>query len=321
MSFVAAIAKVKAAVATKDLAPHLTHFLVKQGEIIATDGEIFAGAPFPDARTYLVPAKEFEKVITRLGDAAEIALEENSIVISVKRYRSRVKTLADHTQYTYLHPEGTMVKPPKGFVGILRRLRPFISDNATRRFAMAYRLRASNVTVTNNVVMARCDFAAKTKFNHLVPVWAIDNVLSRKEVELTSLQYTDKSFSFIFDDDSWLRTPLIDDAFPDDALDGVMKTAGTAKWEVTKDWREVYATVSDLSEETIRLLPDKITGGMGHQDTQGDVKTPVKDQTAWAPKFLTPVINLATHFDPALYPKPCPWHGREIKGVVMGKTT
>lgn len=322
MSYLAALAKVKEVVAKKALVPHLTYYLVKDGEIIATDGQVTAGAPFPQDRTFMVPAVEFDKVLNKLGDTAEINIEEGAILVTKGRYRSRINTLKDIDVFTFARPEGKMTKPPKDFVRSLRRLRPFVSDNATRVFAMAYRLRAGDMTVTNNISVARILLpACKIAFDHNIPVWAVDKVLGRGSGDLTAIQFTTTSFSFIFDDDSWLRTPLIDEKFPDETLDNLLSATPEASVELTAEWREVCGTVASLCDSTLRILPDKITGGRGQAGTEGDIESEVKALTAWDLKTLEFVLGLATHFDPSYYPKPCPWRGADVRGLIMGKMT
>lgn len=319
--YLAAIERVKNAVSSKPLVPHLTHYLIDNGEIMSTDGQLNAGGPFPDSGVkYMVPAAEFEKVLLKFGRKASIEVEQKSIVIKAGRYTARIATLADYDAFPLQRPRGEEAKNVGQLINIFRRLRPFVSDNATRPFAMAYRLRSTDVTVTNNIVLARSTHTLPKGFDHLVPVWAVDFVLARRDAVLSSVRFDKGSFSFLFDDGSWMMSPLIAEQFPDGPCDKMLEATPDATWAIPGDWREAFNVVAELSEDSVRLYPDRITGGVGFSEVQAEVKSPVKELTPFVTKQLKLVVETATYFDPSLFPKPCPWQSEGIKGVIMGRT-
>lgn len=317
-----ALEKVKSAVSQKDVVAHLTHYLIAGGQIVASDGRMTAGAPFPDQRTFLVPAEDFEKVVMRLGKDPVITLEENAIVVKAGRYRATVRTL-DPAQYHYQLPEGECLAVPGGFLDRLRAVRPFVSDNATQPWSLCVHCTHERLAAANNICAAISkDSGLPPGTNALLPIWAVDYVLSRKE-GLTGLHISANSMAFRWADGSWMRTQLVAAEFPTQ-LDKMLGETPEPDWEIPADWREAYARVADLTDDAVRLHGDRIVGGRADRTTvEGEAFTPVHKEdghTTWNPKFLTPVIEAATHWKPDAYPRPAPFRGRLIFGLIMGRS-
>ncbi len=314
--------KVATAVATKDIIPHLTHYLIQNSEVIASDGNITVGSSFPDHREYMVPADDFDKVIARLGDDSTIEVGEEKITVKNGRYRSTIGVVHELESFNYLRPEGTKVPAPTYFVDGLKTLRPFVSDNATRSFAMAYCITAKDITVTNNIVIARYDeefpMTVDGVEDILLPLGAADYILSRSD-PLEYIQYTANSMSFIFADGSWMRTPLLAEKFPLDQVDHIIGEMDTRTVvQITDEWREAYETVSALTESAIHITPDKITGGRSVTEASAETSSPVEEETIWNAKFLDPVLQEATGWNPGSWPKPAYWVSPKCYGAVMG---
>jgi hypothetical protein len=323
-----AISKVKDAVATKDVIPYMTHYWVSGGLIHATNGRIMAAAPFPDHRTYLVPAEAFRKSLDRMpGDDIKIDMEQDNVLkISCGRYKANIKMLInDFVQIP--HPSGAHIPVPEGFIEKLRAIRPFISDNATKEFALCILLEGDHMIATNNIAVAAAFDVGLPPMYSMLPVWAVDFVLARDN-EPMQIAYDEASFSFLWEDGSWVRTQLMSIKFPEIAKTLIFD-APQPEWEIPSDWRDVYKDVSSLTTSTldsdqaeIRFYANKIIGRHSNGDFTADMVTPVPPESPfsmWNPVFLTPVIESSTHFETRFWPKPCPFAGPLLSGVIMGK--
>lgn len=319
------IAKVKAAVAKKDIVPWMTCYCIHDGFIHATNGNIVAAAPFPDERTYLVPALPFEKSLERMpGDDIKIDISNEGLKISSGRYRAKLTTF-NREQVISQKPEGDKIIVPEGFIDKLKAVRAFMSDNATQPFALCVLLDGEHMVATNNVaVVAAFDIGLPEMYS-MLPVHAVDFVLGRDGAP-THIQYNENSMSFMWGDGSWMRSGLFDMKFPQIAKT-LIYDAPQPTWVITKDWRDVYKDVSSLVASTlqneqaqIKFYADKIVGGHGQGEFSVDIETPIpatKDHSRWNPKFLTPVIESAEMFAPELWPQ-APFTGPLVAGVIMG---
>jgi hypothetical protein len=316
-----AIKKVRNALSTKDLVAHLAHYLVRNGRIWASDGRVWASAPCPDVEDlwFLVRGDEFEKVLDRMPGKVKLTVEEDGLRLSSGRFRGVIKTLPADV-FDLPDVESKMIKVPAGFVDTLRALRPFVSDDATRLWATTISFDGKRAVATSNVVLAQAP--CKAKLAGLLPVEAVDFILGRSE-ELTHLAQGSGRMSFRWDDDSWMQTLLINDKMPP-AVDTVLADMATPSNEITSEWREAYDRVASLSLEAVRFYPDKITGGGAFSEVEDEAETAMPDEaeyTVWDPRFLNPVVAVADTIDFQLWPKPCPWSGGGMNGVVIGRSS
>ena len=325
-----ALDKVSGAVATKTIVPALTHYLVRDGLIHASNGHITAAAPFPCADTFAVVARNFEDVLRRLPDPVKLTLDDPKwIQLTARRCRGRVARNAT-IEGGFLGPTGEEIAAPANLVDKMRVMRPFISDNASQPFATCLCLNGSHMYATNNVALVVTDDAGlPDKFYAMVNCFAVDYILSRKE-KLTHLQHDAGSISFFWSDGSWMRSQLLDIKFP--AIEAIVDTAADPDFELTDEWKAAFDTAAAVAESCVRIYADRIVGGSGaiadspntnNAEVEVECTSPVpedRDHTAWHPKFLAPVIAAANYWKPEVFPKPAPFAGDEVYGVILGRT-
>lgn len=319
-----AISKVKGAVSAKDVIPYMTHYLVKDHMIHASNGRVTAAAPFPDDRTYLVPAKPFEKTLERMpSDDIKIVLDENqNLKVSCGRYRAKLNTLKQAVDFP--GPEGTEVECPGGFLDRLKAVRHFLSENATQPFALCVLLTGDAMFATNNIGIAGAFDVGLPEMYCMIPCWAVDFVIGR-DSNPSAVLWTESSISFKWADGSWMRSQLFCEKFPSNAA-ALVNSTTSPDWQIPNDWRDLFRDVCSMSDNPngpseVHLYADKMVGGHSCGDLSVEAETPVPTGvlfTRWNPKFLLPVIENATHFNPTLWPKPCPFFGPLVRGVVMG---
>jgi hypothetical protein len=320
------LAKVRKALARQSLTDTsiLVHYLVHNHTITASDGKLTACTPFPYDGTFLVPGIDFERQVDRIPDPETIAVDPQSITVKGSKMRGTINTL--DTDFHDYHPKPGDVwsaVPPK-LLEALALVRPFISDNAIHPWALCAAFGADHVYATTNVSLIKVDCPMLDGAGQLLPYWAIDYLLARKE-ELVGVQIYPNYAAFKWDDDSWIHTKLMDAEFPT-AANQLFQKYVEPEWEITDDWRTAYELVSGLSEGLIELYPDKIVGRQNQSITEHAVPdTPVPDGfecTKWPPKFLDAVIDVATHWQPDMYPNPsifaAPAQG--VRGFIVGRT-
>ena len=314
-----AIKKINEALSSGNIVKHFSYYLVKDGMICASDGRMVAASPFPCKITFLVAGDEFEKLVNRMPAEPTLTPLDDSIRLTSGRFRGTIQTL-DPTTVSYATPEGSWYKWPPGLLARLQLVRSFISDNATQTWALCAWLKDDAAWATNNVALARVSCEGMNAPGILLPNWAIDFLVKRKD-EPQAFFMTDNHAAFRWADGSWMRTQLGEGTFPEQAAK-LVEGASQPQWEVNDEWRKACYMVADFSESHVTMYCDKIVGGRGRANVEYDIQTPVPEgleKTIWHPKFLLPVIEAATHWDPLAYPKPATFAGPHITGIIVGK--
>lgn len=315
----ASVHKVRDALATKDIVTSLTGYLVKDGTITASDGRSIACSDFPFDGEFLVPGLEFEKILERMPNDPAIVVEDHYITIKSGRFRGRIQTLPmDAVQYSA--PDGKWETPPERLVAALRIIRPFISEDGTHIWSVSVCLCKDYILTTSNVVLAQCGVKGLKGDGQLVPAAVVDFVLQRKE-KLSGWQLTDNYVAFQWEDGSWVKSQLIAAKYPESAFK-LLENLNKPKWEIKAPWKQAFYMVAGLAEDEIRLYADRITGGRGHAEVEHDAETPVPESneySSWSVRHLEPVLDVATHWQPELWPNPATYTGPGIRGLIIGR--
>jgi len=310
------------ALADKDLVVEMTYYRVAGEEIQATDGRITAGHPWPYGGEFLIPGKEFEKILSRMPDEPTLQQDGSKVTIKCGRFRGTLETL-DEGEWNYPGVEGDAWEPlTEAFLDTLEALRPFVSDNATRPWATCYALKDGWTYATNNVALAGMDTPSTSGLNLLLPTFAMDFVLARRS-GLTHWMATPNFIAFLWENGAWMRSQLVQGDFPDKAAELVRAAAEESPpTYIDEDFRKAVKGMAELSPDVIDVFEDRIVGEYKRATVEDGVGAPVpegKDRTRWGTKYLLPVIDKATHWDPTRYPSACPFASEQLVGYVMGR--
>jgi hypothetical protein len=235
-----------------------------------------------------------------------------------------IKTIDPTTYNQNEPPEGDWLLPPTNLLDALKLVRPFISDNAIHSWALAACLNNDHMIATTNVsiIKVNCPFLGGS--GNLLPHWAIDYVLSRKDDTPTGFQFTDNYAAFMWDDGSWMKAQLVNGEFPP-AIDKLFEQYKEPTWELTDEWRDAYESISELAEGHIELHATKLVGQQEKTTTEHVIPTtPLPDgveYTKWQPVFLDAVVHVATHWQPDAYPNPAAFSAPDkgVLGFIMGR--
>ena len=316
--------KVRSALSKQDLSPNLTHFLVHDGCIAASNGRMVAATPFPSAESFLVPGEEFVTLIERLDGDIKITLTDSRVSFSAGKMRGSLATLPLDLMYYQIPDKSLWLPAPTNFLVALKLVRPFISDNATRPWSLCASLQDGRILASNNIALVEAACPGLTGSGALLPCWAVDYVLSHPS-DLKAVQFHPTFACFMWQDSSWMRTSLVEDGFPGRAVE-MLSNITTPDFAITSEWSSAYNKIAGLSEGRITITPEKIIGEREKDNgaqfvVEYDVPSasPAGGISYWNPKFLTPVIECATHWDIAAWPNAAGFVGEGIRGVISGR--
>ena len=320
------ISSVKRALADKSDVAHYTHLLMKDGEILATNSNLSAGAPILYEDTMLVPGAEFEAIINRLPGNPSIEHSDGRVTFKAGRFKGSVPTLPpEHATVMGRHGENR--RPlPAGFIDRLRAVREFVSDEDNPAWMASVIFSDGNMVAVGrggtSMAATDCGDADLGNSGILLPRSAVDFVLKRG-TDPQFIEWNQSAAAFTWDDGSWLRTNLLVGS-PPKKLSERMATVVQPEWEITDEFRAAYERVASISESEVRIYADRITGGGPHCDVEDGATAPVPqgmEYSVWNPKTLGPVLAAASHWDPSNYPNPTVFWGSKVRGLLMGRVT
>ena len=313
---------VRGAVSTKDLLPVLTHFHIYEGRVQGGNGRIAIDAPCPELAGFdcTVPAERFLKAVDACDGEPRLKLTDNGkLTVSKGKFRATLP-LADHSAFPKVASPTQIASfldgeklPP--LLPTLRRLYPFIGEDASRVWSCGVYLNGGYAWATNNVCLARVPIHLFKNF--VLPVFAIDELL-RIGQEPVSIEACENYVVFYFASNWWMRCQKLEGQWPDVASFMPAEPSAHA-WpskQLAEAVRKILPFCPDPKYPVVQTGPD----GVGTLD--GDMSALVGYDDLPAGRFraepLLAALDASGSIDLSTYPKSCYWQGEGIDGVIVG---
>lgn len=310
------------AISKRDLIAGKSYYKVADNEIRATDGQLIAGHPWPSDVAFVVPGEEFEEIFARMKGDPKIKISADGISIRSGLFHGSIKTLS-LDQWSYPDVSDAEWKPlPSQLLPVLKALRPFVSDNAMQKWATCVALENDWAYATNNVAIAGSPCPGIGAVMALLPMWAIDFVLTRTE-GLINWAWNSNYVAFQWENGAWMRAQLIIGQFPESAAEMIRNVVDEkTTQEVTPEFRQACASVAELADDTVIIYADRIVARFKQAEVAADIKCelpPEKECTIWGASFLLPVMIAADSWSPNRWPLRTPFKGKIVSGYIVGR--
>jgi DNA polymerase III sliding clamp (beta) subunit (PCNA family) len=308
---------VRGAVATKDLIPVLTHYHISKGRIQGGNSRICIDAPIDMDMDITVPAERFFKAIDSCEKEPTIKLTEGG-KLSIKSGSFKATLPLSTDPFPLTQPTGTAYQMGEGFILALNRIRPFITDDATRPWACGALIKKGKIYATNNVILCQIDFPVSFPEEVVIPIYTIDELI-RIGKNPTSIKIAENQVTFFYPEDRWLTSNLFNVKWPDlehyfdFSIEGIPLIP-------TGLYSAVLKIIPFLPNSLVPTVYFKTTGvetGDGNVGATVDNILFEKD-SCFNATMIIKVLEIATHLDFSPYPKPCPFSAPGVKGVVVG---
>jgi DNA polymerase III sliding clamp (beta) subunit (PCNA family) len=308
---------VKGAVAKKDFDPTLTHFLIRDGRVWGFNGTIGLSSPITCDLDIAPQGLPFLRALNACEGAVTLHLAKSGhLVVRSGSFRTNINCVAPE-EHRALPPAGSFIELTGGLLDPLKKLEPFIGFDASRQWACGILFRGRSAYATNNIIFAEYWLGYEFPLEVNIPTQAIRELIRINEEPL-GLQVCEDRLTFYYSEGRWLMTKLSALEWPN--LERV--------FELTEK-----ANYADAPEGLFDAL-DKVkpfTDDMGQVIFNGKCLSTTGDETgtsydlASAPeqgKFncdqLAALRNVARQLDFGQYPKPVPFRGERIRGVIAG---
>lgn len=204
---------VQGAVAKKDFVPALTHFRIKGRQIKGYNGMMGLCSPIDLDLDVTPRAAQFKKAIETCEDTIAIHLTPAGR-LAIKSGKFKVFVDCIDEEFPDVNPEGEFITLDGSLLKFLKRLAPFIAEDASRPWARGILFRGHSGYATNNVVLVEHWLGYNFPFELNIPRAAVVELIRIGE-EPEQIQYSKNSVTFHFSGNRWLRTQVLETAWPD----------------------------------------------------------------------------------------------------------
>lgn len=307
---------VQGSVARKDFVPALQHFRIKDGWIKGYNGNLSLCCPIALDLDITPKALPFIKAVETCQQEVSMSLNKaGKLVIKSGRFKALVDCEVTGT-FPELEPEGVPVPLPGGLLPVLKKLFPFIADDASRPWARGILLKGGSAFVTNNIVVVEHWLGVPFPLPVSIPKSAIIELLRIGE-EPTTLQLSEGSATFTYENGGWLRTQTLEQTWPD--LEKIF-TQGGDLTPLPEGFFEAVAALSPFVDEQGRifLLNEKVsTAPEAEEGTVMELPSLIGG-SCFNHKHLLSLEPVVKTIALDLYPRPCLFTGENLRGAIVG---
>lgn len=322
---------VSGAVSTKDVLPVLTHFAFRDGHVHGFNGRVHICAPLPEVGfNTTAPASLFMSALSIDTDQAfTLALKSDHVVAKCGAFKARLP-IGDVA--TFPAPKVPSAKQRKrigqDIVDALKRLRPFVGDDASRPWSASIKFDGTSAYATNNVVLATTTVPVESALAVELPVQAVDEILRLAAAGVMPSHCTIEQDAVWFYytapkhlSGAWIRCTTLDGVWPEVApvLKGAHQGAKLKKMP-TDQWGSAVLRVRPfcpdpkhplivLEGDTVGTLAGATSAQVGGFQFGG--------RYVFQAEPLAQVLSVAEAMDFSKFPR-VPWKGSGMEGVLMG---
>ena len=307
---------VQGAVAKKDYVPALSHFHICNGIVLGYNGTIALCTPVDMDLACSPKAGPFVKAIqTCREDTIQLSLTPTGrLSIRSGSFSAFVDCLED--AFPSIGPEGAEIRVPGGILEALNRLSPFISEDASRPWSRGILLRGDCAYATNNIIVVEYKLGYSVPVDINLPEIAINELL-RIGQEPTRIQVTSGSATFWFEGGRWLRTQLLSTEWP--PLEKILNVPNAP----APLPQGIFTALTDLlpfidNLERVFFLNDSVVTSLA-EGTGASVSVPgLTGGPCFNVKHFLKLEDTVEEIDLSLYPRPCLFRGKNIRGAIVG---
>lgn len=307
---------VQGAITKKNLMPALTHFRIKDGHVMGSNGMITLSSPIALDLDVSPKAAPFIKAIQTCKTTVQMSLTPaNKLAIRSGGFKAFID--CNEEPYPEIIPDGENVPVPEGFLDSLKNLERFIAEDDSRRWARGILFRGESAFATNNVILAQFWLGAKFPCDICIPDPAVQELIRLGE-EPISVQISEKALTFHFEGDRWLRAQAYDTAWPpvEELLDKCqLESVAT----IDADFFTKVAELTPFTDELNRLyFKDGRLMTQPTEDAGASMECSIAQVGIFNAKQLRLLEGVITNVDFTQYPKPCPFFGDNVRGLIVG---
>lgn len=307
---------VQGAVAKKDLLPAMTHFKIENGHVRSYNGKMAISSPIPFDINCTPKADQLVKAISQCEETVTLGITAGGrLRIQSGKFRAFIETVDGDTPHP--QPEGeTVLFDGEQMLLACKTLYDFIGNDASRPWTNGILFMGQSAYATNNVCLIEYWLGSPFPFVINVPRDCIRELI-RVDEPPTHAQITERSITFHYSDDRWIRSQLLETTWPD--LTKILNVQCNPV-PVSPDLFAGIATLKKMSEGTsriylrkglIRTHLEEFTGGVYEVDG-------LESEGCYNISMFSLLAGVVKTADFSLYPAPCMFFGDKVRGAIIG---
>ena len=312
-----ALRYVKGSISSKDLLPALTHFVIEDGTIRGYNGIIALCSPIPYSLTCKPRGEELVKAISNCsGDVSLGITPAGKLSVKSGKFKALINCINSDTPH--VTAEGTPF-PINGrdVLQAFKTLLPLVGTDASRPWCEGILLDGQSAFATNNVTLAEYWLGSAIPHPVNIPKAAIKEMV-RIAKEPTGALVMDSSITFLYPEGRWLRAQLLATDWPDIRVILNKESKPVAIGE------ELFTALEVVKPFTSDKI-NKVYFHNGNVSTHLDAEEGANYYTGedigeavYSIDMLMLLKGIANKIDWSFYPKPCPFFGEQVRGVIIG---
>lgn len=311
---------VQGAVAKKDFVPALKHFRIEGNRITSYNGVLALSSPVDLSITATPRAEQFAKAIaTCAGEISLTVTPTGRIGIRSGKFRAFVDCIEE--PFPIIEPTGTLRNCDVPFLDALKRVWPFVSDDASRAWSLGVLFAGRSLLATNNVIAVEAWLGQAIPFETSVaiPKEALVEIM-RIGIEPTGYRVDATGLTLHYPDGRWLQTRLLSTTWPD--VVGVLDDAHAGACPpIHNELLPALESLGPFIDDTHRVYygGERLSTTL-HDDSGASVDLgALEGQGIFNYFMLQKVVRVATHLDLSHARGPrCPFLADGLRGVIIG---
>lgn len=320
---------VKGSVARKDPVPALTHFSIKDGVIRGFNGVICMAAPIPlalDCQPKAIPFTKAIEICEGLPEAPSFSMTAaGKLTIRSGKFKVHIECIPD--VFPQNEPDGQRIELQPGLIAAFKALAPMIAEDASRPWARGILLRDGSAFATNNVVIGEYWVGYRMPFDMNIPEECIKEVLRVKQDPI-AVSATERSITFHFEDDRWIKSQLLTTDWPNVAP--VLNRPSNAT-PVPPDFFDILGRLAPYAADARKVLirgntlSTHVEEGIGASFLVDDALWGSEVRGTYNLDLLRTLDGIVATIDFSLYPQPALFFGPitdagypVLRGAVVG---
>lgn len=312
---------VRAAVCRNDLQPTLQHFRIVNGTVTATNGHLTMQAPLPVDLDCAPQAAQFFKAISACEDIISLTLDKGRLLVRSGRFKSYVNC-TDPDRFPVVHPQGAMFPLSLPIVPILKKLLPFVSTDELRPWACGVLFVNNSAFATNNISIVEHWLPVAFPVIAHLPTDAIKELI-RLKIEPHSIQVEAHQVTFHLPGGAWIACQTTVHKWPDVQRVFAEAERFAGHWHSGEELEALLQDVGKLAPFTdemdrIRFLPGEVS--TSRPDAPGTSLACPHSPGAgiFQSGQLLGLQGVASKVGFGAYPRPVPFYGEQLRGVIGG---
>jgi len=308
---------VKGGVSKKGLIPTLTHFRIENGTVRSFNGTLALSSPIKLDLDCTPKAEPFVKAIQNCTETVSLSMTPAGR-LSIKSGAFKAFIECVDTETPHVVPEGEEF-PINGedLLKALKTISPFIGNDASRPWSNGILIKGQSAYATNNVSLIEYWIGDTFPLICNVSRDAVKEMIRINEAP-ERVQINDHSISFHYPDGKWIRSALLDIGWPnvEKIIDVPAPNVSTLSDELFDALENIKPFVDKL--ERVYMGNGFIGTTLIEKEGASYALEDFPHEGVYQLSVLRRLKGIATSIDFTQYPRPCPFYGDRLRGVLIG---